>query len=92
MFRRGVKKIDIVYRPGRENSKADALSLNPVPGVQVAQVLSSDTADVDISQLLKRPPQTQAVCNFHKEQLIDPKLQKNLDYVTIHGFPPPLVA
>ena len=64
VFGSGVKKIDIVYRPGRENSKADALSRNPA---QVAQVLSSEVANVDISQLLKMPPQTQAVNNFHKE-------------------------
>jgi hypothetical protein len=46
--------------------------------VQVAQVLSSD---VDISQLLKRPPQTQAVSNFHQEYLRDPKLRKILNYL-----------
>ena len=81
VFGSGVKKIDIVYRPGRENSKADMLSLNQVPDVQVAQVHSSATSDIDISQLLKMPPQTQYLTDFHKEQTKDPKLWKILDYL-----------
>lgn len=58
VFGSGIK-IDTVYRPRRENSKADALSRNPVPEMQVAQVLSSEAANINISQLLKMPPQTQ---------------------------------
>ena len=76
-----LKKIDIVYRPGQENSKADALSRNPVPEAQVAQIHSSEAAKLNISQLLKMLPQTQVVNDFHKEQLRDPKLQKILDYL-----------
>ena len=81
VFGSGVKMIDIVYRPGQENSKADALSRNPVPEAQIAQIHSSEAAKVNISQLLKMPPQTQVINNFHKEQLRDPKLQKILDYL-----------
>ena len=81
VFGSGVRKIDIFYRPGRENSKVDALSCNPVPNVHVAQVHSSNTLDIDISQLLKMPPPTQSLTDFHKEQMKDPKLQKMLNYL-----------
>ena len=68
VFGSGVKKIDIVYRPGRENSKAVALSRNPVSGVQIAQVHTSNPANVAISQLLKMPPQIQSPTDFTKSK------------------------
>ena len=86
VFGSGVKKIDIIYRPGQENPKADALSRNPVPGAQIAQVHAPDAADVDISQSLKiHPPAFNdfSLASFHKEQEKDPKLRKLVDYLTI---------
>ena len=55
VFGSGVKEVDILYRPGKENDRADALSRNPVttPGdnhlevdAQVSQVASVEEADI----------------------------------------------
>ena len=64
VFGSGIGQVHIVYRPGRENTRADALSRNPMLcpddehvnlDVQVAQV--GNLQDVEISQLLESPHQ-----------------------------------
>ena len=50
-------------------------------GVQIAQVHTSNPANVAISQLLKIPPQIQSLTDFHKEQGKDSKLQNILNYL-----------
>ena len=55
VFTSGVGKVQMVYRPGCENARANALSHNPVRAGDQAQV--SQVTSMDISQLLKVAPQ-----------------------------------
>lgn len=75
--------VQIVYRPRRDNDRADALSRNPVTtqqdnhlevGAQVAQVTSA--SEEDVSHLLQEEPGVNVVAsNFHLEQKKDPELK-----------------
>ena len=75
VFGSGVKDVQIVYRPGRDNDGADALSQNPVTtqqdnylevGAQVAQVTRA--SEEDVSHLLQQEPGVDVVASdFHLE-------------------------
>ena len=74
VFSSEIGKVMIVYRPGRENGKGDALSRNPVttqgeeePETQVSQV----SCYADISQLLEAPPLETGLGDFSGEQRKD---------------------
>ena len=84
VFGCGIGQVKIVYRPGRENAQADALSRNPVSSTDEGQVdieahvmQTSAHQDTDISKLL----QETVVDNFHLEQRKDHKLREHCDYL-----------
>ena len=82
MFGSGVRKVDVLYRAGKENERADALSRNPVRGctpeaeesnIQVAAVSS---AEKSITDLLAAEPSDSVHCDLQVQQQRDPELQK----------------
>ena len=85
----GVGQVRIVYRPGKENMRADALSRNPIRvegeqplelGMQVAQVSSRQLAG-DITHLLDAEPVNGMVDCFASEQRKDASLGRLCDYL-----------
>ena len=88
VFGSGIKDVQIVHRPGRDNGRADALSRNPAAsqqgdhldvGAQVAQVTSASEV---ISDLLQEEPGVNVVpSNFHSDQKKDPELRALLAYL-----------
>ena len=77
----GLKKLNILYRPGRENSNADALSRVPVDStVSVASITSAE--DETISTLLDlEPNHHHSVNSFVAEQRKDPWIESMVLYL-----------
>ena len=76
MYGCGAKSVDIVYRPGKENSNAEALSRMPhlpapVEGTCEDQVQVSVVRSDDIPQLLSAPPADQTPGDFGQERRKD---------------------
>ena len=74
IFSSGVGKVDIVYRPGKDNGGADALSRNPLTfdgevddQLQVAQVRTTERL-VDIPALMELEPSSPSHSDFDREQ------------------------
>ena len=92
-FGSGIKNLQIIYRDGKENSNADALSRCPVGGdhmhtsvtdVQVAQVRSTAK---DVAELLQSPPvdtTPDTSKHFSLEQGRDPESVEMRQYLS-HG-------
>ena len=89
IFASGLKSIKIVYKAGKENGNADALSRCPrgvspeestVTEVQVAAV-NSET--LDSSELLEAAPAALGSAgDFKQEQLKDPEILEMKDYIS----------
>ena len=101
VYGRGVKEVKIVYRAGRENVSADALSRSPhdpapLEGVgedemQISQVQSQATGpEASISELLQLEdnelPTTPTV-SYIVEQKRDPELRQIIDFLQTSALP-----
>ena len=103
LFGSGVKEVDIVYRSGKENLNADALSqqphlLAPSEGiaeadVQVAMIDSTATPGLEkcsIQDLLHIEPQSGVPSpsdNFSVEQRKDPEINRMINYLENADLP-----
>ena len=86
VFGSGVGQLKIIYRPGRENGGADALSRNPVledpKGTSLDEIVLQISTEEKITDLLAAPPQTSVSENdLYQEQRKDPKLAVFIDYL-----------
>ena len=95
MFSRGVKEITIVYRPGKDNVLAGALSHNPTGSVPVnglaeeeTQVAAVKSAPTTIDSVLKMNPAVGcSKYDLVDEQSKDPDVKCMLDYLRTNVFP-----
>ena len=93
----GVGEVKIVYRSGKSNTNADALSRSPhAPApeegigefeLQVATVTSESTEDVSIPTLLEADPKLSPARSFREEQKLDPELMEIIHFLETEELP-----
>ena len=93
----GVREVNIVYRAGKLNQSADALSRSPAVDVVpeesgskavVAVVQAEEDQSDSISSLLREPAQEGLTpCSFAEEQSRDPELQEIIAFLKTRELP-----
>ena len=91
VFGSGVKSVNIVYRPGKQNSRVDALSRNPTeikstnPHPINVQVAAVESQRKEITDLLNMSPVEESLDEFHLEQDKDPALQSLQQFLSMES-------
>ena len=92
----GVRSVNIIYKPGRENLNAGALSRNPtspppqehMKEIQVVQVSAvQPVTDEDISTLLHSEPISTSSAELGPAQRRDPEFRDLMIYLTTNNLP-----
>ena len=94
----GVRDVRIIFRAGKLNLSADALSRSPQAGppeegiaeeeVQVAVVHDDEVGDHTVESLLCAPPCNGTPRSFAEEQAKDPELQEIVLFLRVGELPP----
>ena len=93
----GVKSVQIIYRAGKDNANADALSRNPqLPApaedmadtdVQVAAITTTNAPELDITSLLEMEPGQSVPDGLGPEQRKDPALAELIAFIVKEELP-----
>ncbi len=90
----GVRNVNIVYRSGKENANADALSRNPVSPSPAQPIAEGDvqvfavSSETTMSELLSADPlPVDDVDHFAREQLKDPDVLAMIQYLDSGTLP-----